>query len=64
MWKAIYVAADQAQADKMSEMLGNEGFLARVQSVVYGEDKAFEIQVPEAESEDAQAIVCDMGGEL
>ena len=64
MWKAIYIAADQAQADKMCEVLEIEGFLVRVQSVVCGEDKAFEIQVPEAESEDAQAIVCDMGGEL
>ena len=64
MWKAIYIAADQAQADKMCKLLEKEGFLARAQSVVCGEDNAFEIQVPEAESEDAQAIVCDMGGEL
>ena len=64
MWKAIYIAADQAQADKICEILEKEGFLARARSVACGEDAAIEIQVPEAESEDAQAVVCNMGGEL
>ncbi len=64
MWKAVYIAADQAQADKICDILKNEGFLARAQAVACGEDAGIEIQVPEAESEDAQAIVCDMGLEL
>ncbi len=58
MWKAIYIAANQAQADKICGMLEHEGFLARAQAVVCGDDASFEIQVPEAESEDAQAVVC------
>ena len=64
MWKAIYIAANREQAGKICGLLEHEGFLARAQSVVCGEDEAFEIQVPEAESEDAQAIVCGMGAEL
>ena len=64
MWKAIYIAADREQADKLCKTLTKEGFLARVQSVACGEDTAFEIQVPDAESEDAQAVMCNMGIEL
>ncbi|MBR5163025.1 MAG: hypothetical protein IKW79_03265 [Schwartzia sp.] len=64
MWKAIHIAANREQADKMCERLTEEGFLTRVKSVSCGDDAAFEIQVPEAESEDAQAVVCDMGMEL
>lgn len=61
MWKAIHIAASREQADKLCGALIGEGFLARVKSVTCGEDAAFEIQVPEAESEDAQAVICDMG---
>ena len=61
MWKAIHIAASREQADKLCGALTGEGFLARVKSVTCGEDAAFEIQVPEAESEDAQAVICDMG---
>ena len=61
MWKAIHIAASREQADKLCERLTEEGFLIRVKAVSYGEDAAFEIQVPEAESEDAQAVICDMG---
>ena len=61
MWKAIHIAASREQADKLCGALTGEGCLARVKSVTCGEDAAFEIQVPEAESEDAQAVICDMG---
>ncbi|MBR1760376.1 MAG: hypothetical protein IJ812_03780 [Schwartzia sp.] len=61
MWKAIYIAADQAQAKKLCAALTEEGFLARVKPVSCGEDTVLEIQVPEAESEDAQTVICDMG---
>ena len=64
MWKAIYIVADQAQADKLCGTLTGEGFLARVKSVSCEEDTAFEIQVPEAEAEDAQAVISDMGTEF
>ncbi len=64
MWKAIYVAADHTQADRLCDKLVSEGFLARVKPVAYSDDAAYEIQVPEAESEDAQAVICSMGGEL
>ena len=57
MWKAIHIAASREQADKLCERLTEEGFLIRVKAVSCGEDAAFEIQVPEAESEDAQAVV-------
>ena len=60
MWKAIHIAASREQADKLCERLTEEGFLTRVKAVSCGEDAAFEIQVPEAESEDAQAVICDM----
>ena len=61
MWKAIHIAASREQADKLGERLTEEGFLIRVKAVACGEDEVFEIQVPEAESEDAQAVICDMG---
>ena len=64
MWKAIYIVADQAQADKLYGLLTEEGFLARVKSVSCEEDTAFEIPVPEAEAEDAQAVISDMGAEF
>ncbi len=64
MWKAIYIVADQAQADKLRGLLTEEGFLARVKSVSCEEDTAFEIQVPEAEAEDAQAVISEMGAEF
>ena len=64
MWKAIHIAAKRTQADKLCELLTGEGFLARVKSVACGEDSAFEIQVPEAEAEDAQAVVSGMGAEF
>ena len=64
MWKAIYVATKRAQADRLCEILTGEGFLVRVKPIAYGEDSAFEIQVPEAESEDAQTVVSGMGAEF
>ena len=64
MWKAIYIVADQAQADKLCGLLTEEGFLARVKSVSCEKDSAFEIQVPEAEAEDAQSVISNMGAEF
>lgn len=64
MWKAVYVAANREQADRLRARLAAEGFLARVKPAVCGEDSAFEIQVPEAEAEDAQTVVSGMGTEF
>ena len=64
MWKAIYIVADQAQADKLRGLLTEEGFLVRVKAVSCEEDSAFEIQVPEAEAEDAQSVISNMGAEF
>ena len=64
MWKAIYIVANQAQADKLCGARTEEGCLARVKSVSCEEDTAFEIQVPEAEAEDAQTVISNMGVEF
>ena len=36
----------------------------RVKAVSCEEDSAFEIQVPEAEAEDAQSVISNMGAEF
>ncbi len=61
MWRAIHIVASQAQADKLCGILTKEGFLARVKPASCGDDTAYEIQVPEAESEDAQTVISGMG---
>ena len=64
MWKAIHIVAEKVQAENLCSALTDEGFLARVKSVSCGEDTSFEIQVPEAEAEDAQMVISNMGVEF
>ena len=64
MWKAIYIASDRAQADKLYTALTDEGILARVRESSCGGEAAFEVQVPEAGRSDAQTVLCSVGGGL
>lgn len=64
MWTVIYIAKNKKAAERVQELLAQEGMLAKIQPVNKGcdrEDGYFEILVPEGEAEDAQNIIYESG---
>ena len=64
MWKAVHIASNKSQAEEYREKLASEGVLVKVKAVSCGDDRAYEILVPESEAEDAQSILYPDGGEF
>lgn len=60
MWKVVYIAANQAQAEMLKNLLRSEGVLANTRPVgmaMLG-DGMYEILVLESEADEAQLILC------
>ncbi|MGB9920621.1 MAG: glutamate decarboxylase [Moorellales bacterium] len=59
MWTVVYVARDEATADRVRDCLVAEGFLVKVRAA--GSSRtgagAFEVLVPEAEAEEANQVL-------
>lgn len=64
MWLVVYMAQGKRQVERISSALSNEGVLARIQPVSKNTDEEegfFEVLVPEAEVEEAHAIILEAG---
>jgi len=64
MWTVIYIAKNKKAAERVQELLSQEGMLAKIQPVNKGSDREdgyFEVLVPEGEAEDAQNIIYESG---
>lgn len=59
MWKVVYIEQNEANAEKIKEMLTANGFLIRVKAVGGKHNKAYEICVPFSEAEDAYEVLCE-----
>ena len=56
MWKVLYIAPTEAQAQRIQP---ESGFLVKVKSSGGKHNKAFEICVPVSEAEDAYEVLCE-----
>ena len=64
MWTVVYLAKNKRIAEKVSELMTNEGVLVRLQPVSKNtgdEDSYFEILVLESEVEEAHNILYELG---
>jgi len=64
MWTVIYIAKNKKMAEKVQELLTQEGMLVKIQPVSKGADRMdgyFEVLVPESEAEDVQNIIYEAG---
>lgn len=61
MWTSIYIANSKNQAERLKQLLDENGILANIRPVGAAASTGvgmFEIQVLESEVEEAQMIVC------
>lgn len=59
MWKVVYIEQNEANAEKIKEMLTANGFLIKVKAAGGKHNKAYEICVPFSEAEDAYEVLCE-----
>lgn len=59
MWKTIYIAHTEEQAQKIKQMLTENGFLVQLKSAGGKHNKAYEICLPVSEVEDAYEVLCE-----
>ena len=59
MWKTIYIAHTEEQAQKIKQMLTENGFLVQLKSAGGKHNKAYEICLPVSEAEDAYVVLCE-----
>lgn len=59
MWKTIYIAATESQAEGIRKMLSENGFLIKLKTTGGKHNKAYEICVPVSEAEDAYEVLCE-----
>ena len=59
MWKVLYIAPTEEQAQRIQKLLTESGFLVKVKSSGGKHNKAFEICVPVSEAEDAYEVLCE-----
>ncbi len=59
MWKTIYIAHNTEQAEKIKQLLTENGFLVQLKSAGGKNNKAFEICIPVSEAEDAYEVLCE-----
>lgn len=58
MWKVVYIAQSEAHAQKIKQLLMDNGFLVQVKASG-GKHKSYEIQIPFSEAEDAYEVLCE-----
>ncbi len=59
MWKTIYIAHTENQAQSIKKLLAENGFLAELKCTGGKHNKAYEICVPVSEAEDAYEVLCE-----
>lgn len=62
MWTVIYIASNRAQAERLKDLLCQEGILANIRpagAVAAANDGLHEILVLESEADEAHAILCE-----
>ena len=59
MWKTIYIAHTEEQAQKIKQMLTENGFLVQLKSAGGKHNKAYEIRLPVSDAEDAYEVLCE-----
>ena len=59
MWTVIYIAPTEKLAHRISERLGEEGFLVKVRQAHVAKQQ-LEILVPETEIEEVQEVLNDI----
>ncbi|MGB7606750.1 MAG: hypothetical protein WBL93_14865 [Lutisporaceae bacterium] len=64
MWAVVYLAKNKKLAEKISDLISQEGVLTKIESVGKSpneEDSYYEILVPEGEVEEAHSILIELG---
>lgn len=66
MWTVIYIAPSMAIADKLKQLLSDEGILANLRVVEIDDQGrgSIEVQVPEGEAEEAHVIITENLGRI
>lgn len=59
MWKVVYIAQNAHSADKIKQLLTENGFLIQMKSVGGRHKDSYEISVPFSEAEDAYEVLCE-----
>lgn len=59
MWKVIYIAQSEEHAQRLQQILSENGFLVKLKSAGGKHNKAYEICVPYSEAEDAYEVLCE-----
>lgn len=64
MWTVVYIAPSNAIAQKIKDILTNEGMLVNLKRVEEDPDgrSSIEVQVPEGEAEEAHEIIAEHMG--
>ncbi len=64
MWTVVYLAKNKKIAEKISDIISQEGVLTKIESVGKSpneEEGYYEILVPESEVEEAHSIIIELG---
>lgn len=66
MWTVVYIAPSAAIAERIRQLLADEGILVSVKTVEIDENGrgSVEVQVPEGEAEEANEIITENLGRL
>ena len=59
MWKTIHIAHTEEQAQRIKQLLTENGFLVQLKSSGGKHNKAFEICTTVSEAEDAYEVLCE-----
>ncbi|MCL4521172.1 MAG: hypothetical protein M1415_06235 [Firmicutes bacterium] len=66
MWTVVYIAPTASAADKLRQLLTEEGLLVNLKTVDLDQDGrgSVEVQVPEGEAEEANEIITQHLGRI
>jgi hypothetical protein len=61
MWTVVYIASNRTQAERLKNILIEEGILAQIRAVGMSNtgEGMHELLVPESEAEEAHSILCE-----
>lgn len=60
MWKVVYIVQSEAHAQKIKQLLVDNGFMVQIKAAG-AKHKSYEIALPFSEAEDAYEVLCDHG---
>ncbi|SHJ44551.1 hypothetical protein SAMN02745975_02113 [Geosporobacter subterraneus DSM 17957] len=61
MWTVVYMAHNQADGEKIKDLLGSEGFLVKIRAIGKEDDRVYEVLVPNGEVQEAHDVLVDLG---